>query len=256
MIGQLLSGKSAGYRHLALDECASTNNECLTAAQNGEPGNLWITTASQTGGKGSRGRSWVSQTGNLFASLLLIDPCERECLSELTFVAAIAVRETLLEVIRAGQGKEAGIELKWPNDVLVKGSKISGILLESTSSSTMNSVVIGIGINCRHHPKNTLYPSTDLAELGLSIEPQQLFVTLANKIADAISVWQRGSNFTAIRNQWLQHAAGLGCELRINLPTGETATGIFEAVDERGYLLLKQKNGQTRRISVGDVFFQ
>ncbi|MEM7215885.1 MAG: biotin--[acetyl-CoA-carboxylase] ligase [Pseudomonadota bacterium] len=236
-----------------MDECESTNTECLNAAYDSDPGNLWISALSQTAGRGSRGRSWTSSTGNLHASLLLLDPCEKQHLAELSFIAALAVRNTLAEVLADAGDKTIG--LKWPNDVLVNHKKISGVLLESTSKTDSMCIAMGIGINCSQHPENTLFPATSLAVQGLSITSQELFLKLAGHAADVLCQWNRGTGFTRIRDNWLEHAEGLKRQIKINLPNRGPINGIFETIDERGYLLLRTANNETMRISAGDVFF-
>lgn len=252
MIGQFLTAKAIEYRHLALNQCGSTNAECINAAGEGDPGKLWITAKSQTGGKGSRGRSWVSEPGNLYASLLLVDACPRRHLAELTFVAAIAVRDALKLIARLSSLE---ISLKWPNDVLLDGKKVSGILLESSTIGDTAITAIGIGINCKHHPAETNYPATDLAEAGYEIEPDELLNILSQCMADAINVWNKGINFEAVRHNWLSDAHRLGETISINLPGRETISGKFQTIDDQGLLLLEQASGELMRISVGDVFF-
>ena len=84
-----------GYRIKRLDDTVSTNADCLDAARSGEASGLWVIARRQSGGRGSRGRSWVSQEGNLFASLMLRDPAPAGVIAELTFVASLAVRDAL-----------------------------------------------------------------------------------------------------------------------------------------------------------------
>ncbi|MGI9349969.1 MAG: biotin--[acetyl-CoA-carboxylase] ligase [Rhizobiaceae bacterium] len=253
MIGQFLSGQASHYRHVELEHCGSTNAECLNAAESGDPGNLWITALSQSAGRGSRGRSWISETGNLHASLLLLEPCEKRHLPQLTFVAAVALRNTILDILPSGD--DLKIDLKWPNDVLLNGRKVSGILLESTDKAGIIALTIGIGINCKQYPTDTLFPATSLAENGCTLELRDVFESLTGHVAGAISQWRAGDNFAAIRNQWLGHAAGLGKEIKVQLPGQETLVGVFQAIDEHGILLLKTPDGEIKKISVGDVFF-
>ncbi|MEM9331346.1 MAG: biotin--[acetyl-CoA-carboxylase] ligase [Pseudomonadota bacterium] len=248
-----LSGSAIDYRHLALQSCGSTNDECMKAASVGDPGRLWVTTEVQTSGKGSRGRQWESQFGNLFASLLLVDPCKNDNLSELTFVAAVAVGRTLVACM--GETTQADIRYKWPNDVLINGKKVSGILLETRHQENPY-VVIGIGINCTHHPKNTSYPATSLLTEGISVAPEKIFKTLANQMADTITKWQRGANFDWVREAWLEKAGGLGETISVRLENRAPVVGKFENIDDKGFLLLRLAGGNLTKISVGDVFFR
>ena len=152
-----------GYRHQAFTDVSSTNTLCLEAAQNGDQGGLWITAERQVQGRGSRGRQWVSEPGNLYASLLLRAPGPDEKLHTLTFAASLAIRDAIYTLPDANS---ADVELKWPNDVLLNGRKTSGILLESHYVNEARFVIIGIGVNIRHFPSETLHPATSLKEAG------------------------------------------------------------------------------------------
>src|SRR3954464_9167454 len=142
----------AGYRHLAYDALPSTSAEALAAARHGAPGGLWITAAIQTAGRGRRGRRWSTEPGNLAASLLLIDPAPPALAPTLSFVVAVALHRALVDL--AGPQSFERLALKWPNDVLVDGRKVAGILVEGENlPSGRMSVVAGIGINCASHPE-------------------------------------------------------------------------------------------------------
>src|SRR5512141_1498456 len=106
----------AGVRHIAFEMLGSTNAEALTLARAGERGPLWVSAASQTAGRGRRGRPWVSEPGNLYASLLLVDPAPAERAPQLSFVAALAVRDA---IARATPALAPRLTFKWPNDVLL-----------------------------------------------------------------------------------------------------------------------------------------
>lgn len=242
-----------GWRFKELDETGSTNHDILAAAKAGDPGRLWIRAARQVQGKGRQGRPWVSERGNLYASLLLLDPAhDNEKLGTLPLAVACAVHGTLACLPGASRHE---FRIKWPNDILANGKKISGILLESTPlESGQLAVAIGIGINCRRHPDPALYPATDLAELGLDIEPEALFLILAGTIAATLRAWDHGKGFPSIRAEWLRLARGVGENISVNLPNG-TLEGTFDDIDGKGRLVLRLQTGETRHISAGDVFF-
>ena len=255
MIGEFLKGRAIEFRHLALETCVSTNDTCMEFAKTGEPGNLWVSAESQTASKGSRGRKWVSQKGNLLTSVLLTNPCDMQALSGLTFVAAVSVHEAVAGFFDDG----ARVQLKWPNDLILNGRKCAGILLESSSQNLQINAVIGIGINCASSPQNTIYPATSMLEEGEKSSAQTVFTELTETFAKNLELWDRGNNFAAIRNKWLQHAIGIGKTITIKLPdkSGDeiTKTGIFATVDEEGYMMLELDNGVMTRISTADVFF-
>ena len=231
---------------------ASTNDAALDRARGGDPGDLWIVADRQTSGRGRRGRVWVSEAGNLYASALLIDPCEPPRLAELPFVTVVAVRRAIGAAVARGDER---VRIKWPNDVLVDGAKVSGILLESTRlPDGRTAVAVGIGINCRSAPVATETPATSLLACGSGIFPERLFDDLRRAFAAALGIWERGLGFGEIRADWLAHAGGIGAPIRVRLVAGEE-TGVFEAIDPAGRLVLRTVDGERRTISAGDVFF-
>lgn len=242
-----------GFRHHARGETGSTNADALAAARSGDPGRLWITAARQMQGKGRQGRPWVSEPGNLFASLLLIDPAHNaSALGTLPLAIACAVHAALAGL--PGMTRH-DLAIKWPNDILAGGKKISGILLESAMLGEGKlAVAIGIGVNCAHHPDPALYQATDLAELGAHIPPNALFPGLAASVAVTLETWDHGRGFPKIRAEWLRLARGIGESIAINLPDGPVH-GRFDDIDGQGRLVLTLQNGQTATISAGDVFF-
>jgi BirA family biotin operon repressor/biotin-[acetyl-CoA-carboxylase] ligase len=238
----------AGVRHLVYEALGSTNAEALALARAGERGPVWISATSQSGGRGRRGSTWTSAPGNLYASLLSSDPSEPSCAPQLSFVAALALHDAIAEC--AG-GLGPMLALKWPNDLLVGGAKLAGILIEGDSSSGL-AVVIGIGVNCASHPSDTPYPATDLAAAGAMVEPRRLLVALAASMQKRLAQWDRGQGFAAIRAAWLKRAAGLGQDIKVRLPEREF-TGLFEGLDDAGHLLVRGPAGVTT-ITAGEVF--
>jgi BirA family transcriptional regulator, biotin operon repressor / biotin---[acetyl-CoA-carboxylase] ligase len=244
---------SAGYRLRRYAVVDSTNNKALEAARDGEEGGLWIVAGRQTAGRGSRGRSWSGQEGNLFSSLLLIEPSEAEALGGLSFTFALAVRDTLFELFLE-RGLQAEIKLKWPNDVLLNGKKVSGILLESHEVARRRVLVAGIGINCAGHPDNVAWPATDLRSSGVEVSSDTVFSRLSGQVARWLAIWDRGQGFAFIRSEWLGSAVGVGKPIRAQMPGG-THEGIFEDIDPTGKLLLRTADGSTVSLSSADIFF-
>lgn len=238
-----------GPRVLTYDTIGSTNEEALTRARNGEKGPLWITARRQEAGRGRRGRVWVSEPGNLYASLLLSDPAPPAMAPQLSFVAALAARDALVANAPRLDGRVA---FKWPNDLLLDDAKCGGILIEAEGAQA---VAIGIGINCRHHPADVSYPATDLKAAGVAMEPGDLFHSLAAAMTRRLAQWDRGAGFAAIRADWLAHAAHRGQRLAIR--TGATdLDGRFETLDESGRLLLRDACGHLHAITAGEVLAQ
>jgi BirA family biotin operon repressor/biotin-[acetyl-CoA-carboxylase] ligase len=245
-----LDPAAVGFRLAARDTLPSTNTEALALARRGETGPLWVTARQQTAGRGRRGNAWISVPGNLYATLLLCDPATPENAPELSFVAALAVHDAIVD--RAAVLCEK-LTLKWPNDILFGTAKLAGILIESETIATRLAVAIGIGVNCMHHPAKTAYPATDLAAAGVAVCAEDLFFALSGAMTRRLAQWRRGDGFQSIRADWLDRAAGIGGEMRVRLPNCEFV-GRAEALDERGRLLLRLEDGRLQTITAGDVF--
>ncbi len=224
----------------------------MADARAGAAGKLWLTAGRQVSGRGRQGRVWVSEPGNLYATALLVDPAPVERISTLPFVAAVAMHAALAAL--PGMERHQ-LRLKWPNDLLVNGSKISGILLESDRLRNGGiAVACGFGVNIAHHPEPALYTATDLTELGVKASPQDVFARLADSFEAVLKAWDHGRGFAAIRHEWLSHAKGRGAKVQVNL-AGSSAEGTFEDIDMDGCLLLRHRDGTKQKISAGDVFF-
>ena len=238
----------AGVRHIAYETLGSTNAEALARARAGERGPLWITAASQSAGRGRRGSTWVSAPGNLYATLLLSEPSPPEHAPQLSFVAALALHDAIGEC-----APQIGplLKVKWPNDLLLNGAKLAGILIEGEGDPTF-SVAIGIGINCAAHPDGMAFPATDLAAAGALVTPAQALAVLSAAMYKRLDQWQRGQGFAGIRADWLKRAAGLGQEIHVRLPEREL-TGSFQGIDDAGHLLMVGASGVTT-VTAGEVF--
>src|SRR2546423_10408748 len=195
---------AAGVRLIAHEVLGSTNSEALQLARHGERGPLWVTAERQSAGRGRRGRQWISPPGNLYASLLLTAPGAPEHWPQLSFVAALAVHDAVVEV---APDLAPLLAIKWPNDLLLAGAKFTGILIEGENGET-RALVIGIGINCSNHPEDVEPPATDLAAAGAPVSPAALCDALADKIQGRLAQWDAGKGFSTIRRDWLARAAG------------------------------------------------
>ncbi|WP_298728304.1 biotin--[acetyl-CoA-carboxylase] ligase [uncultured Ferrovibrio sp.] len=235
----------------AFDVLDSTNEEIRRQAEAGAAEGLAVLARRQTAGRGRRGRAWDSPEGNLFLSLLLRPRVSAAEAAKLSFLTAVALAETL-EL--AAPDLASRIACKWPNDVLVNGAKIAGILLESRTGADagLEWVVIGIGVNLAHHPAGTPYPVTDLSSQGTSVEPPVFAEWLLARFAYWHNRWQ-AEGFAPVRSAWLARAQGLGQPVVVRLPGGELH-GCFAALDESGALLLDLPDGRRQAITAGDVF--
>jgi BirA family transcriptional regulator, biotin operon repressor / biotin---[acetyl-CoA-carboxylase] ligase len=239
-----------GVRVQVLESVGSTNEHAFACARSGERGPLWIVARRQTCGRGRRGRAWVSDPGNLYASLLLTDPAPADRAAELSFVAALAVHDAIVMVAPA-LGPRLG--LKWPNDVLVDGAKVAGILVEGESSAVKFVTVVGIGVNCTSHPSATVYPATDLVSAGAMASFEALSAALITASAERLRQWDRGAGFASIRADWLDRATGIGSDIRIAAAQREIV-GRFETLDSAGRLVLKRPDGQRELVAAGEIF--
>ncbi|MGE4058965.1 MAG: biotin--[acetyl-CoA-carboxylase] ligase [Sphingomonadales bacterium] len=238
-----------GYGMAIFDSIDSTNVEARRRAASASDRTVYWA-KRQTAGRGRRGRSWMSEPGNLFVSLLLKPGCPLAQAAQLSFVTALAVSDLLA---KAGAGDRAA--LKWPNDVLVDGAKICGILLEATSTGARaEAVVVGIGLNLVSHPDGTPYPATDFRHAGLpGIDIDQALTWLLAAFELRYAAWLDGG-FGAVRADWLVRAWRLGQEIQMRLD-GETVTGRFAELDETGALVVETAKGERRHITAGDVYF-
>jgi BirA family transcriptional regulator, biotin operon repressor / biotin---[acetyl-CoA-carboxylase] ligase len=241
---------AAGVRLVAHEVLGSTNAEALKLARQGARGALWVVAGRQTEGRGRRGRAWISEPGNLYASLLLSAPAPAEHWPQLSFVAALAIHDAIVDV---ATGLEPLLAIKWPNDLLLNGAKLAGILIEGGEAGEEGVVAIGIGVNCSSHPAGTDHPATDLAAAGAPVAPDLLFGALSAKMLRRIAQWNRGDGFSTIRADWLARAVGVGENVLVRIADRER-TGRFEALDQGGGLVLRLPGGDTTTIAAGDVF--
>ncbi|HLI21472.1 MAG TPA: biotin--[acetyl-CoA-carboxylase] ligase [Stellaceae bacterium] len=237
------------YRLVARERVASTSDEAKDLAAAGAPAGTLVWARAQSAGRGRQGRGWISPAGNFYASLLLRPAVPIAIAAQLGFVAALAVSDACLAL-----APEAAIALKWPNDVLLDGRKLAGILLESQASAggALDWLVIGIGINLATYPTDADYRATALSATGADAAPETMLETVAAALLDWYGRWQDGAGFAAIRSAWLARAAGLGQAICVRLP-GSTIEGRFAGLDTDGALLLDSAAGR-RRIAAGEVF--
>jgi BirA family transcriptional regulator, biotin operon repressor / biotin---[acetyl-CoA-carboxylase] ligase len=236
---------------LVLAEIDSTNSEARRRAEAGETGPLWISARRQTAGRGRRGRAWESGEGNLSATLLTTTQRPPAEAAQISFIAALAASDLLRAYVPADR-----VRVKWPNDVLIDGLKVTGILVESGQRREGGLwLAVGIGINLAKAPRAAERPATSLAAATLAppIDPEMALEGLAAAVADWLAVWnERG--FSAIAEAWTARAYGLGQKCTARL-AAETIEGVAEGLDADGALRLRLADRSLRRITAGDVFF-
>jgi BirA family biotin operon repressor/biotin-[acetyl-CoA-carboxylase] ligase len=227
-----------GWTLVALDSVGSTNDEAARLAEAGATEGTFVWAKEQTGGRGRRGRQWASPPGNLYCSTVLRPECAAARAAELGFVAALAVADLVKD------GRQ--VRVKWPNDVLIQGGKVAGILAESSIAQDgyIDHVVLGIGLNISFTPAlaDMRYPA---AMLGGTVETaiERLTVGLAKWLAE----W-RDRGFGTIRDSWMKRAGPLGAQVDVNLGE-ELVRGAFAGMDREGALLLDTPDGPRRIVS-------
>ncbi|KEP71031.1 biotin--acetyl-CoA-carboxylase ligase [Thioclava dalianensis] len=238
-------------RHV-LASVDSTMNEAARLAP-GLSGSAWIFAHEQTAARGRRGRAWRAPQGNFAATLVMRPKGGLAHAALYSFVAALALEAALSHAA----GPHARLAIKWPNDVLLSGGKIAGILLESLTPDG-SQLAIGIGVNLAEVPARDTLEATAMApvsllgETGMRVAPQDFLPMLAQAF-DHYDSQFRDYGFEAIRNAWLARAARLG--ETITARTGrETHTGVFETIDATGALVLRDGQGR-RAISAAEIFF-
>ena len=220
----------------------STNDELRRLANEGAPHGTVVHADEQTAGRGRLAHTWFSPPGNLYVSILLRTGQPAARAAELSFLAALAVADA----VEALLPRQSRAMLKWPNDVLVNGAKIAGILLEQVDDAT----IIGIGLNVLQAPSNTAYKATTIVASGGIASVDGARDILLDRIARHLSVWQ-ADGFAPIRQRWLDRSYPVGAAIRANAG-GQSVAGQFAGLDLDGALLLDTPQGR-QRIVAGEV---
>ncbi len=244
----------------------------LALARSGVGEGVWLRAERQLSGRGRMGRDWVSPVGNFFGSTVVrlrpTDPAP----ATLALVAAVALEQAVSTYLSSpiaaygvspspnweregarpaqpgGKGED-GLVLKWPNDLLIDGAKLSGILLERADDA----VVVGVGVNLAHHPDLPNRPTTSVAAQGTPVDPAQFAETLDESFTRWLARW-RGEGLAPIRQRWLDRAHPIGTGLTARLPDGTAQDGLFDGLDADGALILRLADGERRVIHAADVF--
>lgn len=261
------------YRVSCCEVTESTNSDCLAAATEGQREGFVVRAHQQTGGRGRLGRSWHSPVGNLYFSILLKPEIKFSLAALFGFVAALAVAETVAEFLPA-HPLGAEILIKWPNDVLVGGRKVSGILLEGQAgmAGETDYLVVGVGINVSEHMPDSPYPSTSLIkavhdkwpeavvnampvydrhDVISQIIPDHVFDTFLRHFEKWRVLFLR-DGFEKVREKWLEWAKKEDMIVRLR---DQHIQGTFAGLTEDGALVLKKADGELQQILAGDVFF-
>lgn len=239
--------QSHGFRVIAFDDVSSTNDEADSLAQNGAPDRTLVWALKQNRGRGRLGRPWQSPEGNLYTTALLDPGVPLGQLQQLSFVASLAVHDTV-----AGLLPGADIVLKWPNDVLLGGAKISGILTETRVRESNVVALLGVGINLAHAPSAARYRTTALADhLSAPITVESLLDHYLKALSARYTLWC-SDGFTPIREAWTARSRWIG--LIVTADIGDRLiTGRYEGIEPDGSMIISEPVGGVHRISAGDV---
>ncbi len=241
-----------GFTLHHVETIGSTNDEAARLAASGAPSGTIVLADRQSKGRGRLGRTWHSAPGNLHASILLRPDCSLQAASELSLLAGVVLTELL-----AGHGPDdLDLALKWPNDVLIDGAKVAGILLESggAKGGRLTHVVIGIGVNVAWSPDDMPYPVTSLAASGFASKPPKDWLfAYASGLANWLDRWQR-DGFAVVRDAWRARSYGLGGPIRFRQGQEDVA-GRFVDLTEGGALLIEGTDGIRHELTAGDVVF-
>lgn len=238
------------FRLFAFECIDSTNAEALRRLEAGAARHFDVlVAASQSAGRGRRGRPWHSPAGNLHLTLIVMPPAQA-AVGQLAFVAALAVGDAVGATVPAA----ADLRYKWPNDVLLDDRKLAGLLIEGGGNGKRNGLAIGIGVNVGSAPPGTDVPAASLRDAGASVTAAALIAPVCAAFARWFDRWRSGG-FAPLRQAWLERAYGIGGAIEVRLPDGTVRRGVFRDLDRDGALLIEAAGGGVSVIAAADIFF-
>lgn len=248
-----LASTCIGRQLICRAEASSTNSDAFRLAEQGAEEGTVVLADSQSGGKGRMGRTWASPAGvNLYCSIILrpgVMPYEAP---QLTFLSAVAVARAIEQVIGFGP------EIKWPNDVLIHGNKVAGLLNEmSAETDGINFVILGIGVNlnmtAEQFPSDLRHPATSLMlETGRPVSRAAFAAVMLNEL-DRLYAEFISQGFAPVREEWQRRCNAHGRQLAVSDGGVEIVRGAFAGIDGSGALLVSGADGTVNRILSGDV---
>lgn len=247
---------TARYHLIELTETVSTNADAMRLARCGETLPLWVRASRQTGGRGRAGRQWTSIAGNLMTTVALRSNAPMAQAGELALVAGIALYDAIPTLPR-----DLPTRLKWPNDLLIDGKKVGGILVETatepisepTSETGGFIAVIGFGLNIAAYPDDAGQPVTSLSGEGIAAAVPEIAHRLAEAFANHLAAWDDGRGFSATtRLEWQARAGQIGERITVSTAT-EWLSGTYQGLNEQGHLLLLSDELRVRTVTHGDV---
>jgi BirA family transcriptional regulator, biotin operon repressor / biotin---[acetyl-CoA-carboxylase] ligase len=242
-----------GRRFICQARTPSTNADAFRLAEQGTAEGTVVLADSQSGGKGRMGRIWSSPPGvNLYCSIILRPPVPPFEAPQLTFLSAVAVARAIELVVGLKP------EIKWPNDVLIGGKKVAGLLNEmSAETDGINFVILGIGVNlnmtAEQFPPDLRHPATSLLlETGRPVARARFAAVMLGEL-DRLYASFRSQGFGPVRDEWQQRCHAHGRELTVSDGSNEIVRGMFDGIDRFGALLVRRQDGTVERILSGDV---
>jgi BirA family transcriptional regulator, biotin operon repressor / biotin---[acetyl-CoA-carboxylase] ligase len=225
---------TAHIRHF--ETIDSTNLEAARLTASGENGPLWLISDEQHAGKGRLGRQWSSPLGNIYSTLLITIDASQTITPQLGFVVALAVHDTVQH-----HCPSQSVKLKWPNDCLLDGGKVAGILCENLGQGH---VALGCGINITSSPRGLAYKTAHIGNTTV----QQVFLTYRTNLQSRLNQWNNGTGFPTIITDWETRAANLNQPIAIN-----SKQGTFRGLANDGALRLEKADGTVELLYAGDV---
>lgn len=241
------------FTKILLEETDSTNDHAKRLVRDGTINEATVICAErQSAGRGSRGRSWLSFEGNLLASFVFEPSCSDNSLHLLVYALSLATLDCVKAV-----SPEQDVQIKWPNDILLNGLKVSGSLHEIEKGPTRTFFIAGIGINVAHAPSgDVLYRATSLADQNCDIKSvEEHLDALSRRISARLSEFAT-KPFTEIRDEVVESIYGLNQMFSVST-TGERDNayrGVFLGIDDDGRLLLRKQSGEILKLSTGTIF--
>jgi len=252
-IKALLDTRTIGGRLECLDETVSTNSDAFRLAEQGAIEGTVVLAETQSGGKGRMGRVWSSPRGvNLYASIVLRPPVKPYEAAQLTFISAVAVARAIEALT------EIRPQIKWPNDVLIAGSKVAGLLNEMNSETDcVNFVILGVGVNLNmtrdQFPEDLRHPATSLLLEQLTPVSRNRFAAAMINELDRLYTEFLEHGFGPVRQEWQQRCNARGRELQVSDGGEVLMHGVFAGIDGDGALLVETAPGIIERVISGDV---
>jgi len=224
----------------------STNSEALRLIASGEATNgLVIVAGQQTTGRGRRDAKWESPPGNLYMTVVWALP-DHHIVGQVAYVTALAIHDAVSQWIDS----KHRLVCKWPNDLLLNGKKLSGVLIETQNDWCL----VGIGLNLEKVPEEVSEVAISLTDVSATVSASKSVSGVVSAFGDRLEEWKQ-HGFDPVREAWLERAHGIGAEITARFPSGDMERGKFRGIDGTGALVLERDGGDTRKIAAAEIFF-